>query len=71
MSPLPTPNKSESEKEFISRCIADLTANEKEKFPTAKQRVAVCYTQFNKTKKNNATSLVELTVMLADEISKE
>lgn len=27
--PLPTPNNNESEKEFVSRCILELTENEK------------------------------------------
>ena len=46
--PLPTPNKDEEHDDFISRCMADATANEE--FPDEKQRNAVCEKQWDKDK---------------------
>lgn len=46
--PLPTPNDDESHDDFISRCMADSTANEE--FPDENQRVAVCEKQWSKDK---------------------
>jgi hypothetical protein len=44
--PLPTPNDGEKRSKFIERCMLDLS--EKNEFPDAKQRTAVCYSQFKK-----------------------
>ena len=44
--PLPIPNKNESEKEFISRCMSNDIM--KKEFSDNKQRIAVCYSQFEK-----------------------
>ena len=47
--PLPTPKENETKSEFVSRCISVLThANE---FKSKTQRIAVCYTQWDKSKK--------------------
>lgn len=46
--PLPTPNPNEKEKDFISRCMDNKTA--KDDFPDNKQRLAVCYDQWRKSK---------------------
>jgi len=42
--PLPTPNKNESEPDFIARCVQDEVV--KNDFADQKQRVAVCYSQW-------------------------
>ena len=47
--PLPSPNKGETKKEFIARCIVEITENESERFPARAQRVAVCYSQWGET----------------------
>ena len=47
--PLPKPKPGESQIEFISRCSANPTMNEE--YPDTKQRVAVCYTQWRRRKK--------------------
>lgn len=46
--PLPTPSKGESKDKFISRCMSNSTM--KEDFPTQSQRLAVCHSQFKKSK---------------------
>ena len=43
---MPKPNKGESKDDFISRCVSD--DEMMEKFPEQKQRLAVCYTYFEK-----------------------
>tara|TARA_Y100000385_G_C12937455_1_gene569477 strand:- start:487 stop:957 length:471 start_codon:yes stop_codon:yes gene_type:complete len=44
--PLPTPNDGEKRSKFVERCMLDLSG--KDEFPDAKQRAAVCYSQFKK-----------------------
>lgn len=44
--PLPTPNKEESKNDFVGRCISELS--DKKEFKDNKQRVAVCYAQYDK-----------------------
>ena len=46
MKPLPTPNKGESQSDFISRCTS--TLSHMGEFSDNKQRVAVCYSQWRK-----------------------
>jgi hypothetical protein len=48
--PLPKPNKNEKQGNFISRCAGDETMNKD--FPDQKQRVAVCYSQWDEAKAN-------------------
>lgn len=50
--PLPTPSKNEKEKEFVSRCVGNPTVNEE--FPDNSQRVAVCYSQWRRSKKSDS-----------------
>jgi hypothetical protein len=53
--PLPSPQKQEKRSEFVSRCIGDdQTAKD---FPDQKQRIAICYTQWDSAKKE-ATAVV-------------
>lgn len=47
--PMPKPKKSEEKQEFVSRCIAKLTRDEKERFPKASQRAAICYSEWGET----------------------
>ena len=46
--PLPTPDKNESESDFITRCLADETV--KNDFAGENQRLAVCYAQWRRDK---------------------
>ncbi|MCC8190563.1 MAG: hypothetical protein LIP77_08020 [Planctomycetes bacterium] len=46
---MPKPKKNENKQEFVSRCIADLTDEERERFPTVQQRAAICYSQWGET----------------------
>lgn len=43
--PIPTPNKNEPIKEFISRCMGDPVMNKE--FKSRDQRAAVCRTQYD------------------------
>jgi len=48
--PLPTPKNKEKKSEYVSRCIGDKqTAKD---FPDQKQRIAVCYSSWDKAKKD-------------------
>ena len=44
--PLPTPDKHEQMRKFISRCMGDPII--KKEFPDIKQRAAVCRAQFDR-----------------------
>jgi hypothetical protein len=46
--PLPTTNKKEKKKDFVSRCISEVAKDPK--FKDNKQRIAICYTQFDEAK---------------------
>lgn len=46
--PLPKPKNKEKKSEFVSRCIGDNQTNKD--FPDQKQRIAVCYSQWEKSK---------------------
>ena len=52
--PIPSPKKSEKQRDFVSRCMGDETMNKE--FPDQKQRAAVCYSQFKKADANIAAS---------------
>lgn len=47
--PIPKPKKNEDKQEYVSRCIANLTRNEKARFPSVRQRAAVCYSSWGET----------------------
>ena len=47
--PLPSPRKNETKQEFISRCIAEMTLSESERFPDRAQRAAICYSRWGET----------------------
>jgi hypothetical protein len=49
--PLPTPNDKEKRSDFISRCVLSETV--KKDFKSQDQRTAVCYSQYEKAKKNS------------------
>jgi hypothetical protein len=55
--PLVKPKNKEKKTEFVSRCIGDTQTNKD--FPDQKQRIAVCYSQWDKAKKD-ASASVEL-----------
>ena len=46
--PLPKPSSKEKKKDFVSRCISEVSKDPK--FKDNKQRIAVCYTQFDEAK---------------------
>jgi hypothetical protein len=46
--PLPKPKNKEKKTDFVSRCIGDTQTNKD--FPDQKQRIAVCYSQWEKSK---------------------
>jgi len=52
--PLPSKRKDESQKEFMSRCMGDGVMNTE--FKDAKQRAAVCISQYQQRKKNKGTA---------------
>ncbi|NLC23973.1 hypothetical protein NB640_12615 [Oxalobacter vibrioformis] len=47
--PMPKAKKGESKQGFISRCIARLTKDERDKFPAREQRAAICYSEWGET----------------------
>ena len=47
--PLPSPRKNETKQKFISRCIAEMTLSESERFPGHAQRAAICYARWGET----------------------
>lgn len=47
--PLPKPAPGESQKDFMSRCMADDTMVVE--YANLQQRLAICYTQFRDSKK--------------------
>ena len=53
--PIPNPKSSEKKQDFISRCIETLTKDKKDEFPSARQRAAVCYSQWDEHEKNKKT----------------
>ena len=46
--PLPKPSSKEKKKDFVNRCISEVSKDPK--FKDNKQRVAICYTQFDEAK---------------------
>tara|TARA_R110001592_G_scaffold269221_2_gene535563 strand:+ start:469 stop:663 length:195 start_codon:yes stop_codon:yes gene_type:complete len=55
--PLPSPKKSQSEKKFVSSCMASSVMNNEYKDP--KQRLAVCYSQYQKSSASATWSEIE------------
>lgn len=51
--PLPSPKKNEGKEGFVSRCIETLTKNEKHRFPSNKQRAAICYSLWDEYQKKH------------------
>ena len=56
---MPKPREDETKEEFISRCISYMEENERDKFPSREQRIAVCYSYWenkDKEKESKKTS---------------
>jgi len=53
--PLVKPKNKEKKSEFVSRCIGDTQSGKD--FPDQKQRIAVCYSQWDKAKKEASASI--------------
>lgn len=51
--PLPTPKPNEDKETFISRCMEEITKEEKDKWPDQKQRAAICYSQWDTYQKKH------------------
>jgi len=49
--PLPTPNDKEKRSDFVSRCVSSEIV--KKDFKSQEQRLAVCYSQYEKAKKKS------------------
>lgn len=56
MPPLPLPHSKEKKTAFVSRCISEIA----EEYKDNKQRVAICYSQFDEAKKSKASVVGEL-----------
>ncbi len=56
--PLPTPTTDETETAFVARCMGDETM--KTDFTDDEQRLAVCFSQFNKTKEASMPALSDV-----------
>ncbi len=54
--PLPKPRSKEKKSAFVSRCISEIV----EEYKDNKQRVAICYSQFDEAKKSKASVVGEL-----------
>lgn len=52
--PLPSPDKGQPEKDFISDCMSDESMNKE--FPNEKQRFAVCKNQHRMVKKTKGNT---------------
>ena len=59
--PMPTPTAAESEAEFVGRCMADDVMVED--YPTEKQRVAVCHSQYGDEKMDDEPQTAQLSVV--------
>jgi hypothetical protein len=55
--PLPSPQNKEKRGDFLKRCMLDLS--KKGEFPDAKQRAAVCHSQFDKGRSNASVIMGE------------
>ncbi len=53
--PLPNPKGTEKRKDFISRCMGNTTMNSE--YSDSKQRAAVCYSQWRKSKKSKGETM--------------
>lgn len=54
--PLPNPKNKENKSSFISRCVSEISNDEK--FKSQDQKIAVCYKQFEKAKSQSFGSVV-------------
>jgi len=58
--PLPKPEKNEKEKQFIKRCIKELSDEDQGKrWPDNKQRVAICFNIWNENGSENIENITE------------
>jgi uncharacterized protein len=56
--PIPKPDKDESQDDFIGRCMGDDVMNKE--YPDQKQRLAICFSQWEKEKKSTDIDIVEV-----------
>ena len=55
--PLPSPKGQQEKDKFVSSCIGDKDMIEE--FPDQKQRVAVCYSQWERAKKSKSSQEID------------
>ena len=65
--PLPSKRKDESQKEFMSRCMGDDVMNTE--FKDAKQRAAVCISQYQERKKSKGSVKMKKYKKLWEEVN--
>ena len=65
--PLPTKQKDESQKEFMSRCMGDDAMNSE--FKDAKQRAAVCISQYQERKNSKGSVKMKKYKKLWEEVN--
>lgn len=58
--PLPKPEKDESKKDFLNRCMANKVTNDD--YPNRSQRFAVCNSVYNQTIKKRAAAAEDITI---------
>ena len=62
--PLPNPKSNESEKDFIGRCISDISKEKdgkgNKRWPDNEQRVAVCYSQWEKKNESPIINKIDM-----------
>ena len=51
--PLPEPRANEKKETFVSRCMEEVTTEDREKWPDQKQRAAVCYRHWDSWQKDH------------------
>lgn len=64
--PLPKPKENEREQDFIDRCMSNNTM--KKEFKDNDQRVAVCYSQFERKEETKMKNFKELIQKWAERI---
>lgn len=71
--PLPTPEGNEDIQKFLGRCLHDLKHEKNgERWPDHKQRLAVCFSQFNRAHESTETIIADWVkkLLLEDDINK-
>jgi hypothetical protein len=65
--PLPEPSDDEDQSTFVGRCMSNDTV--RSEFPDQTQRLAVCHSQFRKTRTKNRKASDDISLLL-DELAR-